>query len=140
MFSDFSKIFFAKIIFLVVCGHWSPCSVIFSSQQWLGRELMKRLESKRKKNFLPISDWLWAGHSFNAEPSHVYPYISLHFLPAWSPEGRQKYMPKVYSVLFWSCIQPWACVFHFRLPNIHSWFLCFLRESSSSASCFLGFW
>lgn len=54
LFGDFSKLFYAKSIFLVLCSHWSLCSVVSVVREWPDSDFFECLDpikKKKKKTF-----------------------------------------------------------------------------------------
>lgn len=49
LFGDFSKLFYAKSIFLVLCSHWSLCSVVSVVREWPDSDFFECLDPIKKR-------------------------------------------------------------------------------------------
>ena len=89
LFHYSSRRSFEKTVFLVVCGHWSPCTFNSEVHQWPERCFLKCLEP----------------NSFRAKPGSCF---SLCLSLVEILKVSQRWELGVLAGLFWACVQPWA--------------------------------
>ena len=61
----FSKLFFEKLYYLLLCGHWSLCFINLKVRWWFDRHFFKYLETSKQKFSPGLCRLACAGHRFS---------------------------------------------------------------------------